>query len=393
LRLLVVVIIIAASVAVVMRPQIIDDLGLRDMLGNVNGFVDGVANRADDQTTGDTGGSSRGAEEAIEELDALPETDVAETVFEDTADNVVEELVIDSGSGTVDTVQQQEAVGEATSADNAAGANANNVPAAAPEPEPLPPPVDFSLLPEPAAIIDLAAGEAMPSVPVSALEDGGEVYVDVIRDGDLSVARDVRFAPVAVDGNAFGSSARRYELDNGGALTFEPGQPRARMTLVIPSNDTREADADVMLGLYDPAQADRQLAEIRLTVQDDDQRAFEASLPVNTVGFAAPRVTAREFDPAVQIDIVRYRADTTAIEVPYRLIDVSATEGQDYFAPGISVVYFGPGQRTARILIPLGQDARPEQDERFTVELDGPPAPANSGIYASISVTISDDDL
>jgi len=134
------------------------------------------------------------------------------------------------------------------------------------------------------------------------------------------------------------------------------------------------------------------LASIRLTLEDDDQRAFEASLAPNTVGFAVNQVSVREFDPAVQVDIVRYRPDNTALEVEYTLTDVTATEGQDYFSPGLPVIYFGPGQRTARILIPLGQDARVEQDEAFMLELKTNSAPAGSNIFTQIAVMIRDDD-
>ena len=100
----------------------------------------------------------------------------------------------------------------------------------------------------------------------------------------------------------------------------------------------------------------------------------------------------REFDPAVQVDIIRYRPDNTAVEIPYSLTDISATEGEDYFAPGLPVIYFGPGQRTARILIPLGQDARAEGGETFIIALDAPVPPQSSNIYRQITVMIRDDD-
>jgi hypothetical protein len=129
-----------------------------------------------------------------------------------------------------------------------------------------------------------------------------------------------------------------------------------------------------------------------LTLEDDDQRAFEAMLPPNTVAFAVNQVSVREFDPAVQIDVIRYKADNTAIEVPYSMRDVTATEGQDYFAPVLSTVYFGPGQRTARILIPLGQDAKPEQDEAFMLNLETDAPPPDSNIFSQIAVMIRDDD-
>jgi serine/threonine protein kinase len=395
LRLLLVGIILAASAAVVLRPQIVADLGLEDALDSLTGLVDDLAQQAGELPAPGSAATETVAEEAFEQLDALPETDVAETVAEDGAENVVEELVIDSTAGTVDAVARLPAESVETEA-----ADPNDIPGAEPgvsaqpepEPEPLPPPVDFTVLPEPAAIIELANGAEIASATLAAREDSGPVYIDIIRSSDLAEVRQVRFAEATVGGRPTGATSPRYELENGGALVFERGQPRARMTLRVFSNAEREPDSEVVLGVFDDAVGETAMAALRLTVEDDDQRTFEAGLPVNTIGFAAPRVVVREFDPAVQVDLVRYRADSTAVEIPYRLVDVTATEGQDYFAPGLPVIYFGPGQRTARILIPLGQDARSEQDEIFTIELDTVAA-ANSGIYAQISVTITDDDL
>jgi len=80
------------------------------------------------------------------------------------------------------------------------------------------------------------------------------------------------------------------------------------------------------------------------------------------------------------------------LEVNYTLTDVTATEGQDYFAPGLNVVYFAAGQREAKIIVPLGQDARPEQDEMFILDLETAAAPSNSNIFSQIAVMIRDDD-
>ena len=231
-----------------------------------------------------------------------------------------------------------------------------------------------------------------PGASVTLREDGDAGIVDLVRGGDLAVPYSVRFVETATSGNQSAWESGQYQFANDGLLVFDAGQPRARIELTMRSNPVREPDRDVTVSVVDADDSDVVLASIRLTLEDDDQRSFEASLAPNTVGFAVNQVSVREFDPAVQVDVIRYRADNTAVEVSYTLTDVTATEGQDYFAPGISEVYFGPGQRTARILIPLGQDARPEQDEAFMLELDTPDAPANSEIYRQIAVMIRDDD-
>jgi hypothetical protein len=148
----------------------------------------------------------------------------------------------------------------------------------------------------------------------------------------------------------------------------------------------------VALLLRDEADAGVTLATINMTLEDDDQRAFEQGLPRNTVAFAVNQISVRESDPAAQIDVIRYNADNSSLEVPYVLLDVTATEGQDYFTPGSTIIYFSAGQRTSRILVPLGQDARPESDEAFMLELETSATPSDSNIFSQIAVMIRDDD-
>jgi hypothetical protein len=130
-----------------------------------------------------------------------------------------------------------------------------------------------------------------------------------------------------------------------------------------------------------------------MTLRDDDQRTFEASLAPNTVAFAVSQVSVRERDPAVQIDVLRFKPDSSELNVAYFVRDVTATEGEDYFAPATGTVNFGPGQRTARIFIPLVQDTVPETDEAFMLELDSPTPANDANIYLRIAVMIRDDDL
>ena len=136
-----------------------------------------------------------------------------------------------------------------------------------------------------------------------------------------------------------------------------------------------------------------ELALINLTLEDDDQRRFESRLGPNTVAFAVGQVSVRERDPAVQIDLVRFNPDNTRLTVEYFLRDVTATEGEDYFVPGTNTVEFGPGQRSARILIPLVQDSNPESDEAFMLEMPALQSEAtNANIFRRIAVMIRDDD-
>jgi hypothetical protein len=71
---------------------------------------------------------------------------------------------------------------------------------------------------------------------------------------------------------------------------------------------------------------------------------------------------------------------------------MSADDGRDYFGPGGHSISFGPGQRSARLLVPLVQDAESEGDETFVVELISDANGGVVGVNQHIVVTIRDDD-
>jgi len=129
-----------------------------------------------------------------------------------------------------------------------------------------------------------------------------------------------------------------------------------------------------------------------VTLEDDDQRAFESQLPANTIAFAAGEASIRESDPAVQIELVRFNPDDSRVVAGYTVTDVTATEGEDYFAPGDYSVTFGPGQRSARLLIPLVKDALLEGEETFIIRLALPYEVSVNNVFQHIVVTILDDE-
>jgi hypothetical protein len=115
-------------------------------------------------------------------------------------------------------------------------------------------------------------------------------------------------------------------------------------------------------------------------------------LPQNTIAFASSQVTVNEQDPAVQLDILRYNPDDKPMVVGFRLRDITATQGEDYFAPGSYTVEFGPGQRATRLLIPLVQDSEYEDNEAFSVELSMGDSAAAVQVHHRVAVLIRDDD-
>ena len=118
----------------------------------------------------------------------------------------------------------------------------------------------------------------------------------------------------------------------------------------------------------------------------------KSALPLNAIGFSADRAKVNEFDPAVQIDVMRFNADDQSLSIRYTVESLSATEGEDYFAPGTLLLSFEPWQRTARLLVPLVQDSVVEGDERFALRLANTAAAPSVYGYQQILVTIRDDD-
>jgi len=306
--------------------------------------------------------------------EAVPPTEEAETPSDETgAGEVVDELLVESESD-LDILEVVE-------------------PIEIPEPEVVAVPlVDFSKLPRATAEVRIATnGGQAESVTVRLREDAGPATVDLVRS-DIEFPLTVRLEEAGFSGNRSPWVAGQYEFSNDGYLDFPVGQDRARVTLTMISDPLREADQQSTLRARKSDTASSELAIINVVLEDDDQRAFEATLPANTVAFAASQVSVKEDDPAVQLDVIRFNPDNTRLTVAYTLRDITATQGEDYFAPGGFTIEFGPGQRSTRLLIPLVQDSAYENNEAFSVELDGADATAALDVYGRVAVMIRDDD-
>jgi len=252
--------------------------------------------------------------------------------------------------------------------------------------------VDFSKLPRPTAELHVSsiAGHA-ESVTVTLREDGRAATVDLLRS-DVEFPLTLRLEEVGFSGNRSPWVAGQYEFSDNGFIEFPVGQDRARVTLTMMSDSRREADQHSTLRVRETDTATSELAVINVVLEDDDQRTFESTLPVNTVAFALSQVSVKEQDPAVQLDIIRFNPDNTRIVVAYVLRDITATQGEDYFAPGGTTIEFGPGQRATRLLIPLVQDSAYEDNEAFAVELLLSDPVADTDVYRRVAVMIRDDD-
>jgi len=253
--------------------------------------------------------------------------------------------------------------------------------------------VDFSTLPPPTEVIPFSpGGGSVKPVNITVREGGPTVIIDFVRGSGLSVPMTLRLEEVAFSGSRSPWASGDYALSNSGLINFPAGQARGRVSLTLASDALREADQQSTLRLRDVGLPESELAIVNVTLEDDDRRSFEARLPRNTIAFASSQISVSESDPAVQIDLVRFNPDNSSVDVSFTVNDISADDGLDYFGPGGHSISFGPGQRSARLLVPLVQDAETEGDETFIVELISDTRGGAVGIDRHILITIRDDD-
>jgi serine/threonine protein kinase len=257
----------------------------------------------------------------------------------------------------------------------------------------LPEQIDFSMLPSADLLVEIGLPSSRAfEASLSLTEDTAPAIIDFRRNADIALPLTLRLEEVSYSGNRSPWESGQYSMQDDGLVRFEPGQARVRTSITMASDPLREPDREVVLSLRDVEYPDHDFARLNLSLLDDDQRKFEAGLMPNTVAFAVSQVSVRERDPAVQIDVIRFNPDQLELEVDYVVRDVTATEGEDYFAPSGGTISFRPGQRTARIFIPLVQDAAKESDEAFMLELVSPSRSDDPNIFTRIAVMIRDDD-
>ena len=223
---------------------------------------------------------------------------------------------------------------------------------------------------------------------VAALEDGPAAQ----RSGDVGeqpgstvASKSHRWIIAAVTGMAMlaGVTAKLGLVEPGAAPSV------AAVPVVEAPAKAAEPTPAVLSTIDLPMSIDRPAAVISEVVEEP---VTKPALPLNAIGFSADRALVDESDPAVQIDVMRFNADDQSLSIRYAVEGLSATEGEDYFAPGSLLLSFGPRQRTARLLVPLVQDSVVEGEERFTLRLINTAAAPSVYGYQQILVTIRDDD-
>lgn len=362
----------------------------------VEGIVAGAPQQTIEQTVAEPEPEATVAgaatEEAVSDEPTTDEPAAAEAVTEETApqesveEPVNEETIADT-SDEVELIDDEPVINEPLAEDPRQETVAE---AAVEETPPQPDPVD--LLPADLTVGLVATGQFVPEIEVTLREDAGDVTIDLVRMHNMRESLTVLLEEVGFSGNRSPWEEGQYVIANNGIATFEAGQSRVRTRISMSTDSMREADRDVTVQVREIDNVEAEFARINLTLEDDDRRAYEASLPLDTVAFVASEVFVSEADPAVQVDVVRFKPSNRALQVDYVVNDLTTTAGEDYFPPGVATIYFSPNQRSARILIPLIQDSDPEDSEVFALEFVNPARYLDPEIYQSVAIMIRDDD-
>lgn len=237
------------------------------------------------------------------------------------------------------------------------------------------------------------SGVSTQKLDITLREGAGPAIVDFHRTEGIGVPLTLRIEEVGFSGNRSPGSTGKYKLSNDGIVEFAVDQATAQTIISLASDAVSEPDRQVALRVRVADNPRSELGFINLTLEDDDRRDIEANLAPNTVAFWLDQISVRESDPAVQIDVLRLNPGSQEFEVEFVVRDISATEGEDYFAPSVTTISFGPNQRSARLLIPLVQDSKVEMDETFVLEIIAASTENEANINRRITVIIRDDDI
>jgi hypothetical protein len=363
--------------------------GLSGVVANQLGLLDSMKAQYLPQLLGS--GGEEPIVESINEPAAEPLQQEPEAVIEApvAAENTAKEQVVEVASSPA---EDGVIVAGVPDEGNAALPVAEEVVAVS-APAAIPAPVDdFSRLPPPTAELILPGpGGQVETVTVRLREDGRRASVDIVRR-QTSFPLTLKLEEAGYTGNRSPWVSNQYQFSDSGYLEFPVGQDRARVSIEMTSDQLREPDQQVTLRIRESESSTLQLATINVILEDDDQRRYEATLPADTVAFGVSQVTINESSPAVQLDVMRFNPSDTPLTASFELRDITATQGEDYFAPGNTTIEFGPGQRVTRLLIPLVQDSEYENNEAFSIELSSADSVVRADVYRRVAVLIRDDD-
>src|SRR4051812_41512392 len=223
-------------------------------------------------------------------------------------------------------------------------------------------------------------------------------------NGEFVVLTNTGLAPVVLDGMRLTDSGRSVRgvvppdtsLDPGQRIALQPRSgaeaytcaPLPHHALLTAWAQLNNTGDTVILEAPDGRELDRVTYDADAFAAEGPSRVWDAprSRWTSSVGnatpctllpprpgrfrFGAAETSAAETAPSATLEVLRSGGTNGRIAVPWRALDASATRGSDYSA-STGTVTFAAGQERATFTVPLGDDARDEPDESFTVVLGG----------------------
>ena len=129
-----------------------------------------------------------------------------------------------------------------------------------------------------------------------------------------------------------------------------------------------------------------------MTITDDDVPAV-----VPAVSFTTSTISVGESAGTATVTVQLSASPATQITIPVRTTNGTATSGADYTALTTTNAVFASGASGADLLqtisIPIADDGLDELDETFTVNFGTLPGGVSAGTPASVTVTITDNDV
>ena len=222
-------------------------------------------------------------------------------------------------------------------------------------------------------------------VPVAVFEDAGPERVRLrLAPGAEAVPLRVRQQPVP--------EAWRPLVADSVALSVPEGLADglvadADIEIEYLPDTAVEPDALMLFDIVD-SRSGVVLAQLEVTLRDDERQRLAAALPPDTVSFASSTMEVRESDGAFQLTAWRLNPRAGALSVPVEVQSISARRDEDYVLRDPLVLEFEAGQTIVTEVVPLVRDTVPEPTEvvrfRFRDE------PFADGVQVSVTVRILD---
>ncbi|HJZ79844.1 MAG TPA: Calx-beta domain-containing protein, partial [Pyrinomonadaceae bacterium] len=190
---------------------------------------------------------------------------------------------------------------------------------------------------------------------------------------------------VTVDYNAFAGTAILGAdfQPAGGTVTFNPGETKKQITVIVNGDTQDEPDKTFQVGLSQVANATYGKINGTGTIVNDD-----AAGPA-TVHFSQLNYQVFEDLKALTVTVTR-SGDTSGVSsVDYQTTDGTATQKHDFeYAAG--TLTFAPGEDNKTITVLINEDALVEGNEQFTVKLSNAAGAVLNGQDTAV-VSIVDD--